>query len=110
MLIDFINMEETIVPHSRGGEKDTIMRRFTDELGNRIMTMKLVPGASIGYHMHEDESEIMYILKGSGKMLYDGGYEILTAGQGHLCPKGHSHGFINNTDEDLEFFAVVAKQ
>ena len=31
-------------------------------------------------------------------------------GDCHYCPKGHTHSLINNSDEDLVFFAVVPVQ
>ena len=71
---------------------------------------RLVPGASIGLHTHEAGSEIVYILSGEGKALYDGGQETLTAGDCHYCPKGHSHSLINGGGEDLVFFAVIPQQ
>ena len=65
---------------------------------------------SIGLHTHDTSSEIIYILKGRGKVLYDGGYEEVEEGLCHYCPKGHEHSLINDSDEDLIFFAVVPEQ
>ena len=77
---------------------------------NKIMRGRLIPGASIGLHTHETSSEIIYILSGTGKALYDGGEEALSPGDCHYCPKGHSHSLINDGDADLTFFAVVPEQ
>ncbi len=74
------------------------------------MRGRLVPGASIGLHTHETSSEIIYILQGSGKVLYDGEYEPVRTGTCHYCPKGHAHSLINDGNEDLTFFAVVPAQ
>lgn len=109
MLIKFDEMEPTILEKFYGGEKNVAALMFMDEK-NRIMYSKLVPGASIGYHKHETGSEIIYILQGKGKALYDAGEEELYSGICHYCPKGHSHSVINNSDEDLIFFAVVPQQ
>ena len=109
MEIDFNQIEETCIMNFRGGEKETIAKMFTDE-HNRIMLGRLVPGASIGLHTNEAGSEIVYILSGEGKALYDGGQETLTAGDCHYCPKGHSHSLINGGGEDLVFFAVIPQQ
>ena len=43
-------------------------------------------------------------------MKYDDGEEPLKPGDCHYCPKGHAHSLINNSDGDLEFFAVVPQQ
>lgn len=109
MLIDFDAMETTVIPHMRGGEKEVSAQLYTDPLG-KIMRGTLVPGASIGLHTHETSSEIIYILAGEGKVLYDGVYEPLSAGSCHYCPKGHSHSLINDSGALLEFFAVVLVQ
>ena len=85
------------------------MRIYNDELG-KIMKGRLIPGASIGLHTHETNSEIIYVLEGQGKVLYDGAYETLSAGSCHYCPKGHAHSLINDSTADLVFFAVVPEQ
>jgi len=82
---------------------------FTDEL-NKIMKGRLVPGASIGMHTHEGNSEIMFITKGQGYVIYDGETIPLCEGDVHYCPKGHTHSLINNSENDLEFCAVVPEQ
>lgn len=109
MIIDFRSMEEKVLPGFKGGEKEYHARMYSDEQ-NRIMHGTLIPGASIGLHTHEDGSEIIYILEGEGKAVYDGAEERVYPGCCHYCPKGHSHTLINDTDKDLIFFAVVAAQ
>lgn len=51
MLLEFARMEETIIPHFYGGEKETAARMFADERV-RILYGRLAPGASIGIHTH----------------------------------------------------------
>ena len=106
MLLDFDKIEEKVIPQFRGGEKETVTRMFTDPQV-KIMRGKLAPGASIGLHTHETNSEIIYILEGEGKVLCDGAYESVEAGICHYCPKGHEHSLINDSQADLLFFAVV---
>ena len=64
----------------------------------------------IGLHTHDTSSEIIYILNGTGKVLYDGEYESVSEGLCHYCPKGHSHSLINDSKSNLVFFAVVPEQ
>lgn len=109
MIIDFAAVPESELKNFKGGEKETIAHLWDDGT-NKIMYGKLHPGASIGLHTHETNSEIIYILGGSGKVLYDGGYEAVTPGLCHYCPKGHEHSLINDSDGDLLFFAVVPEQ
>ncbi len=109
MLIQFPNIEETILPNFKGGEKQTAMKRvsFGD---SRAMLVRLIPGASIGEHTHEDNCEVFYYLSGKGKCLYDGQWEPAEAGTAHYCPKGHSHSLVNDGEEDLVLFATVIAQ
>ena len=90
------------------GEKTTYARMFVDG-NNRIMRGRLEPGASIGLHPHQGSSEIVYVLSGTGKALYDGGEEALAPGGCHYCPEGHTHSLVNDGGEDLIFFAVVPR-
>ena len=63
--------------------------------------LTLEPGASIGLHTHQGNSEIIYILSGTGKVLYDGAYETLVPGACHYCPEGHEHSLINDGKDEL---------
>lgn len=106
MLIHFDTMEESAHQSFKGGEGTFCNKVFQDE-NNKIMNGRLAPGSSIGLHTHQGNSEIIFILSGKGKVLYDGEYELLSAGSCHYCPMGHSHSLINDSDEDLVFCAVV---
>ena len=109
MLIEFDKMEEQVIPKFQGGEGAFLAKMRVDELG-KILRGRLEPGSAIGLHTHDTSSEIIYILAGKGKVLYDGAYEALSAGSCHYCPKGHAHSLINDSDALLEFFAVVPFQ
>jgi quercetin dioxygenase-like cupin family protein len=105
MKINFGEIETQKLPGFKGGEGEFIVKMFTD--GAKIMRGTLEPGSTIGYHKHEGNCEIIYILSGDGKCLYEGGEEVLNAGDAHYCPDGKSHSLINNGVENLEFFAIV---
>lgn len=109
MIINYNNIEEKSLEHFNGGEKSLNAKMFVDER-NKILHGRLEPGATVGLHTHETSSEIIYILKGKGKVLYDGEYKKVEEGVCHYCPKGHEHSLINDSDEDLVFFAVVPEQ
>ena len=106
MIIDFDKIAEEERPHFQGGEKSYFAKMYADD-NNKIMHGRLEPGASIGLHTHEANSEMIYILKGNGTVLYDGGKESVSAGTCHYCPMGHSHSLINNGQEELLFLAIV---
>lgn len=109
MKIDFNCVDEAVFPEFLGGRKEFNAKMFSDSL-NKILQGRLVPGASIGLHTHETSSEIMFITKGSGYVLYDGDRIPLKAGDVHYCPKGHAHSLVNDGVADLEFSAVVPQQ
>ena len=109
MIINFKSMEEKKIVRFKDGTGVFCVKMFDNHLG-KIMHGKLEKGASIGYHTHETNSEIIYILEGTGVVLYDDGKEIVEAGQCHYCPKGHSHSLRNESESDLYFFAVVPEQ
>ena len=106
MKLDFNNIELKVLKNFNGGEKELQANMYVDDT-NKIFRGKLIPGASIGMHTHEVNEEVIYILQGNAKFLYDDTVEYVKAGECHYCPKGHSHSFINETDEDIIFFAVV---
>lgn len=106
MIIDFKKIEENSIINFKGGKGELDTRNFVDSM-NKIMLSKLKPGASSGFHIHETNCEIVYILQGEGFFKYDNTIEKIKAGQVHYCPKGHGHSMINDGKEDLVYFAIV---
>ncbi len=109
MLIDFNKIKEEKVEKFKGGEGFVINRMFEDD-DNRIVRSVLPPNCSSGLHPHENNCEILYMLKGSALFIYDDKQERVSAGQVHYCPKGHKHSMLNDTNEDVEYFTIVTKQ
>ncbi len=108
MKIDFNDIPEAKVIGFKGGKGELDTRNFIDDKC-KIMYSTLKPGASSGLHAHEQNCEIIYIIKGVATFHYDNETETVTAGQVHYCPMGHSHYMENNTEEDLVYFAIVAE-
>lgn len=109
MIIDFNNLQQVAQPNFKGGEKEYLVKT-ADDGKVKIMRGVLEPGASIGYHKHEANCEIIYVLSGHGHVLIDDGEEEVHAGQVHYCPMGHSHSLINNGTTDLVILAIVPEQ
>lgn len=109
MIINFGDMSKTVIKNFKGGELELSAKMFTDDK-NKILLGKLIPGATIGLHTHETSSEIIYILSGKGKIMYEGEYSLLCEGMCHYCKIGKSHSLINDSDSDLVFFAVIPEQ
>ena len=93
----------------KGGEKELLKKAYADGR-NCIMLDRLMPGASIGRHTHETNSEIMYIVSGTATFTVGDTVETVQAGQCHYCPKGGTHMLQNRGGEPLVFFAVVTEQ
>ncbi len=109
MKIDFNKISVEKIPNFKGGEKEIEAQMYFDGL-NRIMKATLHPGASIGMHLHENSSEIIFISEGKGVVLYDNEKIEIQSGECHYCPLGHSHSLINNSKSDLSFTAIVPMQ
>lgn len=106
MNVDFEKIEEKRFEHFKGGEGTMVARMYVDD-SIRILKGYLEPGATIGMHAHEGSSETVYILGGTGKMLYDDTEEPLKAGSCSYCPEGHKHSLVNTGNEPLWFIGVV---
>lgn len=106
MIFDFSKMEVTRIENFKGGSKEIYSKMFTDN-DTKIMLSVLKSGASIGYHKHETNCEVIFMIKGSASVTFDTEELRLKSGQAFYCPKGHSHNLINDTEEEIMFFAVV---
>ena len=96
----------------RGGNGTVEITSFAtpEELNNKgrlFANITLNPGCSIGFHVHENESELFYVMKGD--VLYnDNGTEcVLGAGDVMVCPAGTGHSIKNESDEDVELIALI---
>lgn len=106
MIIDFENIKEEAVMNFKGGKGELDTRNFVDPK-NKIMLSRLKPGASSGFHKHEQNSEIVFIISGIGHFAYDDTKESVGKGSVHYCPMGHSHAMFNDGDDDLVYLAIV---
>ena len=106
MIIDYSKEEYQEMPNFKGG-LNSIFGKMCFDGSVRILRAFIPVGSSIGYHQHEENAEIMYILSGSGTLTEDGVSHRVSSGQSTYCAKGHFHGLVNDGEEDLHFFAVV---
>lgn len=110
MVIRQADIEISHLENFKGGEKHLEAKMFFDGT-NRILTnARLIPGASIGMHTHEDSCEVIFILEGRGSLLEDDTKKEVQAGDCLYCPKGGSHSLVNDSGSDLLFCAVVPQQ
>lgn len=97
----------------RGGDGVVEITNFAtaaelNEKGRLFGKITLNPGCGIGYHVHEKDSELFYILTGTAEY-NDGGddVQIVTAGDVTICPAGTGHSIKNNSDQVVELVAVI---
>ena len=97
----------------RNGKGETEQRKIlnsVDELygkGRLFNHMVLAPGNSVGDHTHEGDNEIYYILKGNGLYNDNGTIVRVYPGDTTICNDGEMHGLVNDTDEPIEFIALI---
>jgi len=96
----------------RGGNGTVEITNFAtpeelNDKGRLFAKITLKPGCGIGYHVHEKDSELFYLIK--GEVVYsDNGEEcVLHAGDVMVCPAGTGHSVANNGEEDAELCAVI---
>ncbi len=103
---------EEIRKNMRGGDGEVVMLNLLtpDEFlgkGRVFAKMTIKPGCSVGYHVHDGESEIYYVIKGTG-LYNDGGDETtVTEGDVLVTPVGGGHAVGNNSENDLEIIALI---
>ena len=99
--------------HMRDGDGTVQLTHFitgTEELedkGRLFAKITLNPGCSIGYHVHEKDAELFYILTGTAEYNDNGEMRTVSAGDVTICPAGTGHGIANRTDGVVELVAVI---
>jgi len=102
--------------HMRDGDGTVIITDFIaapEELnskGRLFSRITLNPGCSIGFHVHEGESELFYIIKGNAEYNDGGEKKPVTAGDVTICPAGTGHGIANRSEEVVELVALILHQ
>lgn len=65
------------------------------------------PGSSIGYHVHQGESETYYILSGVARYNDNGTIRTVTAGDVTFTGTGEGHGIEAVGQEPVEMIALI---
>lgn len=78
-----------------------------NQKGRLFANITLRPGCGIGYHVHEQDTELFYVLQGTA--LYDdnGSQRQVCAGDVLLCPAGTGHAITNNGSGDVALCALI---
>ena len=99
----------------RGGDGEVSIERLWEpgsemKAANRFFARMTLPvGASIGFHRHEGEEEVFYVLSGAAEMDDDGEKVVLRPGDTILTGGGAGHAVKSVGDEPLEMLAVISK-
>ena len=97
----------------RGGIGEVEMHRLlngADEMygkGRMFNHMILAPGNTVGWHKHEGDNEVFYILSGSGEYNDNGTVAAVHPGDVCICNDGEFHSLANTGSEPLEFIALI---
>ena len=107
------NYQVDIREEMRGGDGKVKIEHLWDEKNElksktRLMAkITLEPGCGIGFHNHDDEEEIFYIIKGMAQADDNGNTVILNAGDTILTGNGASHSIKCISNEPVEMTAVI---
>ena len=115
MIKKAVDQNIKINENMRGGDGSIIIKHIADKTEmydkNRLYAHIVIkPGCSIGYHVHENEGEIFYIIAGTA--LYDdnGVQTELSTGDTAITPAGHGHSIANGGTGDVELIALIVLQ
>lgn len=98
----------------RGGEGEVVIEHLwapKDELkaNTRLFARLTVkPGCSIGYHIHDQEEEVFYLVQGQAEADDNGTKVVLKAGDSILTGGGAGHAIKNIGNENLVIMAVIS--
>jgi mannose-6-phosphate isomerase-like protein (cupin superfamily) len=95
----------------RGGEGTATFAHFIDDKSQKharlAAEITLPPGASIGYHQHEEETEYFIFLEGNG-LVNDNGTEVpVKKGDVMITGDGAFHGVKNSGSVPLVMNAII---
>ena len=96
----------------RGGDGVVEVTGFVsaEELNNKgrlFGKIVLKPGCGIGFHIHETDSELFYIAKGTAVYDDNGTETVVTEGDVTVTPAGEGHSIRNEGTEDVELIALI---
>ena len=96
----------------RGGPGEAVLTKLLAENPAHMRlfnTITLNPGCGIGYHVHENETELFYFAEGCGRVQDDDRFFDVEAGDSMATSSGHGHAVENTGDHDLVILAVIVR-
>lgn len=104
-------MRTEIKEQMRGGEGKVHFAYFvpndTEKNARMLAELSLEPGASIGYHQHDNETEYFFFIAGTGVAVDNGEEFPVKAGDVMITGNGGAHSVENTGAVPLVFNAIV---
>lgn len=111
MIIHRHQMKVELKERMRDGEGTATLVHFVDgstmKNARLLSEITLPPGASIGEHRHDSETEYYIILEGSGLVKDNGVDTPVKAGDVVVTGDGASHSITNTGTVPLKFHAII---
>lgn len=112
MIKKFEDFKTELRENMRGGDGTVTVTSFVsaeelNEKGRLFGKITLKPGCGIGFHIHEKDSELFYIIKGTAVYDDNGTKTTVSAGNVTLTPAGTGHAIKNEGEEDVELIALI---
>ena len=90
-----------------GSAKLTALMSELPKNARLFSTITLEPGSSIGYHVHEHETELFYFVSGCARVRDDDATYELSAGDAMATGHGHGHSVESIGSEPLVMVACI---
>lgn len=96
----------------RGGDgtvevTNLVSDKDLNDKGRLFGTIVLKPGCGIGYHIHENDTELFYVLEGKATYSDNGEIKEIAKGDLAICPAGTGHSVKNDSDENVVLMALI---
>lgn len=102
-----------VAEHMAGGpgavKRFPLIQSPADLFGNGRLYAHIIleKDCGVGYHVHQGDGEIYYVLKGEGEYNDNGTVVTISAGDVTHTAPGEGHGITNVKDEPLEMIALI---
>ena len=82
------------------GEKSQLIKIAEDDTIS-VFVVRMMPGAKLGPHYHEEHDEIEYVIRGTAQLLVNDKWVDIKPGSIHFNPMRKVHAARNNGNEPL---------
>ncbi|MBE6595778.1 MAG: cupin domain-containing protein [Ruminococcaceae bacterium] len=112
MIIKASNCKADARKNMKGGDGTVYVTEFVtpkelNEKGRLFGNIHLAPGASIGYHVHEGESELFYVVRGEAVYNDNGTEYPISAGDTAIVTAGNGHAVANRGTDPVDLVALI---